>query len=232
MAPTLAQAALSSILLLSVQVWGLQCPESCSCFPVGSKKVFTDCWASTGEPSKITAIPKGFPANTVSIFLVNNRVGALSEFSFQGLDHLYILYLFANKIDSIALRTFSNLKCLSVLDLSYNQLSTLEADHLQPLEASFEELYQGFPANTVSIFLVNNRVGALSEFSFQGLDHLYILYLFANKIDSIALRTFSNLKCLSVLDLSYNQLSTLEADHLQPLEASFEELYQGGNPWH
>ncbi|XP_069460955.1 leucine-rich repeat-containing protein 3-like isoform X3 [Ambystoma mexicanum] len=140
MAPTWAQAALSSILLLSVQVWGLQCPASCSCLQIESK-VSADCGGSAGEPSNITAIPKGFPANTSSIYLVHHRVGALSESSFQGLDRLSVLYLFANKIDSIALRTFSNLKNLRVLDLSYNQLSTLEADHLQPLEASLQELY-------------------------------------------------------------------------------------------
>ncbi|KAJ1132419.1 hypothetical protein NDU88_010732 [Pleurodeles waltl] len=139
MAPTWIQVVFSA-LLLPTMVLGLQCPSECKCSQE-EEGVSADCGGSAGEASEVADVPEGFPADVFSINLVHHKVRTLNKSSFEGLDDLSFLYLFANQIDSIDPEAFADLTHLTVLDLSYNHLRTLTVEHLKPLEDSLQKLY-------------------------------------------------------------------------------------------
>ncbi|XP_078511544.1 leucine-rich repeat-containing protein Bf66946-like [Lissotriton helveticus] len=142
MAPTGIQVLpmVFSALLFSAMAWGRLCPSICKC-TLEEEGVSADCGGAAGEPSNVTAIPEGFPPDIFSVCLAHHNISELTKTSFQGLDGLSVLYLFANQIKSIDIETFTNMTSLIVLDLTYNKLTTLKVEHLLPLEGSLQELY-------------------------------------------------------------------------------------------
>ena len=102
------------------------------------------------------------------------------------------LYVDANQLKEIPQSTFSNLKSLEELDLSYNQLTSLpdniaKATQLELLDLSnnaFEALPKGVLAlkNLKTLNIRNNKIKVLPE-EIKYLDKLEIIYLAGNALD-------------------------------------------------
>ncbi|XP_076896829.1 receptor like protein 27-like [Bidens hawaiensis] len=137
----------------------------------------------------------------------NKLTGGIPSFEWEGLDKLEYLDLANNSLTGSFPDAFLTLKSLEHLDLSYNSFSGKTND--DSINASF------FSYQLRTIDLSSNKFeGPLPGFIFK-LAAISSLELSANKFTGrVNLHMFANLKELSVLDLSYNNLTvSVEANN-------------------
>lgn len=129
--------------------------------------------------------------------LSQNKISVLDQLAFKDLRNLETLNLKSNLITEIPLNIFNGLKALTKLDLSGNLLESLrEMEKLDKLR----ELY-----------LRNNLLKMLPSGSLLPTT-LRILDVFNNSLALVGQNTFSNLRYLEILDLSYTNNSYLDFD--------------------
>ncbi|KAG9492422.1 toll-like receptor 8 [Eleutherodactylus coqui] len=170
-------------------------------------------------------IPSGLPDSITILSLQYNYIESINRTSFLSIRHLRKLYLghncyYGNKCPGamdIENGTFTDLKVLNVLNLSFNNLTSVPRD----LPSSLKELY-----------LSNNRIKVIHQDDFKNLVNLEILFLSGNcprcynaaypcepcpggasiEIDSFA---FQNLVNLSVLHLGSTSLRSIKKTWFQ-----------------
>ena len=108
--------------------------------------------------------------------------------------HVVKIDCFNNNLKGEILPSISNLKYLSELDLSWNQLNSLP-DNFGNLQ------------NLVNLELDDNQLSSLPD-NFGNLQNLSDLFLNSNQLSSLP-ESFGNLQSLSDFDLSWNQLTSL-----------------------
>ncbi|CAH1114704.1 unnamed protein product [Psylliodes chrysocephalus] len=139
------------------------------------------------------------------LHLDDNRIESLDRRAFMNLENIKRLNLKGNKISSVSYEAFQNLPELEDLDMSYNQLKSFD-------------------------FTVFDQVGTLSIFKVN-MSHNTLRDLFVNipanfeanaGIGSI----HSNIK---ILDLSFNNISSISKQFFRPVELSMTHLYLSHN---
>jgi tachykinin-like receptor len=133
---------------------------------------------------------------------------------------LEILILRGNRIEHVDRDMFNGLFVLEYLDLSENKLQYLHPETFVRLY-NVEKLY--FNNNPdIKIPTDRNFIKSLS------LSHLDISHC---NVNSVSLETFANVSALEWLDLSYNNLRTVDINILRALP-KLSTLYLYGNPLH
>jgi len=162
--------------------------------------------------------------------------------AFNGFTKLTHLLIWGNKITEIRSGTFNNMRCLEYLDLSNNRIEHLDS-------AVFSGL-----VNLKYVNLKANKLGYRHPHTFLAI--LNIIRLCAKKndipiianhrqfintndlsqpdrtscnINSLSVETFANVSALERLDLSYNNLRTVDINLLRALP-KLSTLYLKGNP--
>nr|XP_016929513.1 leucine-rich repeats and immunoglobulin-like domains protein 3 [Drosophila suzukii] len=131
-------------------------------------------------------------SNLTKVSLKRNLLEAIPKFI--GLSGLKHLVLANNHITSISREALAALPLLRTLDLSRNQLHTIEVN-------SFPK-----PNSLVHLILSFNEITNVNEHSFAALNNLTDLELNNNRLSALPIGVFENLNRLKKLALNFNQL--------------------------
>ncbi|XP_015839467.1 chaoptin isoform X1 [Tribolium castaneum] len=144
------------------------------------------------------------------IHLDDNRIESLERRAFMNLKSLKRLNLKGNKIATIAYETFQNLPELEDLDLAYNSISSLD-------------------------FNIFDQVGSLGMFhvnmSHNKLINLVVAPSVPFEQDTVCVYCtgLGGLQNIKVLDLSFNNITSVAKQFFRPVELSLMQLYLGHN---
>ncbi|XP_008637309.1 PREDICTED: vasorin [Corvus brachyrhynchos] len=179
------QLILCMLLLLAHGELAGACPAGCQC--QDPKTIL--CAARRGQ-----TVPRGLPPSTLSLYVFENGITALSEDSFAGLPALQLLDLSQNKITSIQRNIFQPLTELVNLDLSSNQLQEITNETFHGLRL-LERLY-----------LQRNRIQHIHAAAFDTLENLLELKLQNNQLRAVPPLDLPN---LLLLDISWNKIPAI-----------------------
>ncbi|XP_028326142.1 toll-like receptor 21 [Gouania willdenowi] len=169
----------------------------------------------------LSALLKDLPPTATNLNITHNNLGVIPNNSFDNLTLLQYLRLDDNKLTDICQFAFQSLHQLQYLNLSLNQLS-----HLNP--RVFRNLH-----NLTSLFLANNNLKQLPEDIFSDLTNLTTLILRHNLLTNFSgiVKAVFHLKSLVVLDLCFNNLTSLSHDNVT-LPKTLTKLYLSKNYLH
>jgi len=218
---------------------------------LGAFKGLTKLTELSMQSNKISVILPGTFENMSSLDhldLSYNRIkhldsGVMSGLGvFKGLTKLTRLLLVRNKITEIMPGTFENMSILEYLDLSYNRIKDLDS-------AVFSGLI-----NLKYVDLSANKLQYLHPHTFLGLPNIKRLGIKKNvalkiptdrhfinshslseldiascNVSSLSVETFANVSALKSVDLSDNNLRTVDINILRALP-ELSTLYLDGNP--
>lgn len=206
-------AALVIVLCQGQEDW-MQCPSICKCKWVSGKK--------TSECTKqnLTQVPDSLSPEIQNLDLSGNRFGNLtsSAFSRVYLVNLHKLTLRECAIEWIDIDAFSGLKIIIEIDLSGNNIRSLQA-------GIFHETHR------LRVLLMNhNRMRVLENELFVNLTYLQKVSFSNNKLEQIEERTFVNLPNLHSLALDGNNFSSLQLQRFENLP-KLGSLGLQNNPW-
>lgn len=133
--------------------------------------------------------------------MANNKIQSTNG-SLMSLAELRIANLSCNKIKSFNLTEIKYLSFLKMLDLSHNEI-----EQLYP--ANFTEPHDRFHF-TFEFHLEHNNLKTLNK-AFNGINNLRIIILTHNKLESLSSEDFAGLQNLETLDVSFNEILTLQS---------------------
>ena len=160
---------------------------------------------------------------TREIFLVGVHIETIDKDAFvEHAPMLEALYLSFNRISTIQPGTFSTLSQLIRLKLEGNLLTSVDATTFSQLHR-LRNLYlhdnlitsvadRAFPAGLDSLTLYKNRMTALPENVFQGMNVVHTLNLRENMFTTFPDGLFRDMTAMEHLDLSWNNLTTIGRD--------------------
>ncbi|XP_023170260.2 chaoptin isoform X1 [Drosophila hydei] len=132
-----------------------------------------------------------FPARSLESLDPLDALLPLSQLIWLGLDN--------NNLKSVSNESFAQMRELSYINLSFNQLKALPRGLFLPDAHS----------HLVEIELSYNALERLEPQTFHNLGDLQTLNLQSNRLRSIGRHAFYNLEFLRYIDLSYNRLSNI-----------------------
>ena len=238
--------------------WAIVCPEGCGCdtgdyYVKCHKTSFTTVpLISVKEARKLrldqnnlTLLERdSFVPLTELEILQLHKCGltAIELGAFNGLKKLKELSIWNNELSGIIPGTFESMSSLVLLDLGSNRLEYLDID-----------VFSGL-VKLIYIYLEENKLQYLHPDTFLGLPNLRNVTLFTNpglhiptdrifiisfslshldisncNISSLSVETFAKVSALEWLGLSYNNLTTVDANILKALP-KLSALYLEGNP--
>ncbi|XP_075695355.1 leucine-rich repeat-containing protein 70 [Rhinoderma darwinii] len=182
--------------------------------------------------------------NLHTLNLANNNISRISDSAWRHLENLENLYLEGNHLVQVPSNALGLLKGLKRLSLSNNQFGSIHN-------------FAFLGLNSLQyLFLENANIQAISDKSFNGLSNLKQLILSRNELHTLDSKTFTNLNqlvylqvdknaivaisddtfeemgpSLKVLNLAFNNLTSLHPRVLQPL-VSLSHFQASYNPWH
>lgn len=183
--------------------------------------------------------------NLFVLDLRHNRINGLDNESLAGLVNLGGVNLDRNHIRFIRRNVFQNTPSLQLLRLSHNDIEMIDRsaflgmDHLKWVFLDHNQIedisycFTDIPS-LIQLDLRHNRIGGIlhSGYFFKS-SSLQELYLSFNKISTIERGTFDGLFHLEIVDLKYNNISTLSPHSLMfsPLVEPPPTIYLKGNPF-
>ncbi|KAM9330139.1 leucine-rich repeat-containing protein 70 [Gastrophryne carolinensis] len=175
--------------------------------------------------------------------LANNNISWISDTAWRHLENLENLYLDSNRLKQVPSNSLGFLKGLKRLSLSNNQIGSIYSFAFRGLSslqylflenADIQAISKGSFSGLSSLkqlILSRNRIHNLDSKSFFHLSHLVYLQLDKNGIVSISDDTFEEMgRSLKVLNLAFNNLTSLQPKVLQPL-ISLKYFQASYNPW-
>ncbi|KAL1122184.1 hypothetical protein AAG570_003589 [Ranatra chinensis] len=181
---------------------GFNCPEYCKCF----KKERLNHVQCIGQG--IIGLELDIPPETEWLQLSNNSISLLGDsvFEYFGLKKLVILNLENNSIRTIGLFAFKGLKKLQSVDLSRNYLRSI-------LPGIFNENH-----SLKYLSLRGNPIKMLPEnYGFLSSTSLQILDISGCRLGHIPWQSFALLPKLNHLNVSNNELLTIDTNALEVL---------------
>lgn len=163
----------------------------------------------------ISAFVGDLPPSTVNLTISINPVNYIPRGSFAHLINLQLLSIDHNQLTTIDKFAFQNLTRLQALNISFNKLTWLDS-------SLFTDLH-----NLTFLSLTNNSLKQLHEDLFSpllSLERLIIRQNFLSNFSSIVV-SVSHLQHLRVLDLCFNNLTSLTHPANVSLPESLKTLY-------
>lgn len=203
------------------------CPRGCIC-----SRTFN---SVSCQGALLADMPRGIEQSTTSLDFSKNSLTYINTQTFMFLKKLVQLKLDHNEIESIADGSFGKTSSLQSIDLSSNSLSELRnytflgTDMLLRLDVSDNRLtvIDGAFAHMRELSRLNlckNRLGSITENTFQGLVNLRYLLLCDNSIRFIDKNSFSTMDKLMYIVLRNNQLKDLREFHFTSTFLSYVDL--------
>ncbi|XP_073440366.1 leucine-rich repeat-containing protein 70 [Dendrobates tinctorius] len=182
--------------------------------------------------------------NLHTLNLANNNISQISDSAWRHLENLENLYLESNHLKQVPSNALGLLKGLKRLSLSNNHIGSIHnfafrgLNSLQYLlienaniQAISEKSFNGI-SNLKQLILSRNELHTLDSKTFTSLNQLGYLQLDRNGIVAISNNTFEEMgPSLKVLNLAFNNLTSLQPRVLQPL-ISLSHFQASYNPWH
>ncbi|KAG8598776.1 hypothetical protein GDO81_002736 [Engystomops pustulosus] len=183
-------------------------------------------------------------SNLHTLNLADNNISRISDSAWRHLENLENLYLEGNRLMQVPSNALGLLKGLKRLSLSSNQFGSIHnfaflgLNSLQYLflenaniQAISDKSFKGL-GNLKQLILSRNELHTLDSKTFFGLNQLGYLQLDRNGIMTISDDTFEEMgPSLKVLNLAFNNLTSLQPRVLQPL-VSLSHFQASYNPWH
>ena len=182
--------------------------------------------------------------NLVSLNLSGNSIKDFEPMALIGLTSLKHLFLASNQITYIPASRFLSLKALVQVDLSNNMIKKVELfafsleTSLTFVNLSFNmiedsNMREVFHSSVKHLLMNGNRLREI-PFNLAFLLSLERLDVSFNNISAIADTVFSNLHELKMVNLTYNNLHSLNPRKLavSPQATTILEVYLQGNPLH
>jgi Leucine-rich repeat (LRR) protein len=169
---------------------------------VYSLNVKNNKWLINIEPNAFT----GINSSLIRLDLSNCKLQFVKKYHFNSLTQLRILNLSNNQISSIEANSFINLNILTELDLSRNSIF-----HFDP------ELFVS-QVSLEMLDLSSNVIIKVTQQMFKNLRDLKELYLNNNQITTLGHKLFSQMGNLVILDLSANLIDELDMSCFVNLE--------------
>ncbi|KAK7866010.1 hypothetical protein R5R35_012303 [Gryllus longicercus] len=178
--------------------------------------------------------------NLVELHLEHNKISAVSNKTFKGLNALTVLNLRQNFLEELPERAFTSLPKLEQLDLGQNRIASVHPEafaglsQLRVLQLDDNQLRTvPTPAFKLLDCLAELHVGlnafaTLPDDAFRGLGRLTVLDLSGAGLVNISEHAFRGLDGLRTLKLADNRLRTVPTKQLAPL-SRLEELTVGQN---
>uniref|UniRef100_A0A3Q3JY06 Ig-like domain-containing protein n=1 Tax=Monopterus albus TaxID=43700 RepID=A0A3Q3JY06_MONAL len=171
----------------------------------------------------------------VTLYLEENHIEELQDFSLRNLSSLEELYINHNRISSIGPRAFAGLNNLLRLHLNSNRLVAINSHWFKSLP-SLEILMIGenpilgleeknfLPLSRLhSLVLAGMGLASIPSAAFLGLEYLESLSFYDNRLRSVPRDALSMLPNLKFLDLNRNPISRIQQGDFQNLQ-HLEEL--------
>ena len=200
------------IMLVAVKMAACACPQHCSCGDVISGKggLRVDCRGRSLSDSMVGSGIFVLPPEAKELDVGRNRISMLDWLA--TLVAPWLLRLYADRCDirRLGSHTFSNLRSLQYIDLSFNSIDYLAM-----------EAFSGLPMLR-TLRLDNNRLKELRSNVFRGLT-LSILRLDENLIEDMDVLTFSDAE-VETLNLDGNRLARISGSVMRPLRSSLRNL--------
>lgn len=180
-----------------------------------------------GPASNVSVFPSGifgrFPK--LKKLAINSALSSIKKTDILNATELTYLDLFGNYITALASNVFEHAKNLERIQLSTNDLNTIE-------DFAFNGLN-----SLLSLHLSDNNITALKRNTFAGAANILAIYLVNNRIETIEDGAF-NLPNLEQLELNNNRLNSLSdcifsgAPKLERLLLSSNQLTRIGESLH
>lgn len=155
-------------------------------------------------------------SNLSSFSISSNIVTRLDKKMFEAFPILKYLTISVKKLQ-IDCETFSSLKQLTELTISYNSISSLEDNYFSNL------------TNLVFLNLERNDIKVIQENTFSNLKKLQTLNLSFNQIENLSPQSFFGLRKLKYLNLKSNKLRNFDMSILENFD-QIEEIDLSENP--
>ncbi|KAM9723032.1 toll-like receptor 21 [Menidia menidia] len=209
---------LVTIALCAVQLIGGYSFQNCIADPNSQGKSFK---CVNRKNVSISEIIEDLPLSAVNLTISFNPVSCIPNNTFAHLPNIQNLIMAQNKLNVTHQLAFQNLNKLESLDLSVNKLSQLSP-------ALFEDLI-----NLKFLSLTSNKLQELPESIFSSVLNLERLLLRNNLLTDFSgiVRTVSHLMNLTMLDLGFNNLTSLSHSNAS-LPTSLSVLYLCTNNLH
>ena len=179
----------------SQEVWNpAQCPKLCVCrLENSAKRVYCD----IRNKQDLTAVPANFPVDSEFISLGGNRISTIPVGAFSNLRQLRYLNLPSNGLHSLPMNVFRGLRSLETLNLANNRLNILPSG-----------LFKGL-SSLRNLYLDGNVIENLPNDFFVGLTSLKRLFLHRNKLQTFPERALGFRLEFRDLRINHNKLTTI-----------------------
>jgi len=157
-----------------------------------------------------------YSSGLVDLDLRFNSITELDESYFINLRQLSHLNLTANQLEKISAKVFKGLESLKTLDLSHNKITEID-------ENAFSDL-----SGLQELQLSRNRLVRIKSDTFGGLPNLRQLILNYNSIEQIDSKAFKELLQLIFLTIESNKLQMITRDMFEGL-TNLKELRLSNN---
>ena len=234
------------------------CPEECLCDPEGQHVKCSGTSLNTVplihlpdvrilrlSYSEITVLEKNSFVSLTELeelYIYKCGLRTIELGAFNGLTELKELHIWSNEISEIIPGTFRSMNSLEYLGLMNNRLERLDCCvfrglvNLERLTLSENELQYIHPDTFLRLpklqqlhLKENWALQIPTDGPFINSDSLLSLDISDCNVSSLSDETFSNIRALKWLDLSYNNLRTVDIYVLRALP-ELSELYLYGNP--
>ncbi|CAK1548835.1 unnamed protein product [Leptosia nina] len=155
-------------------------------------------WCNASH-NNLPDIPRGmFARNTLIkvVHLDNNKIKKLDTNSFRGMRFLRRLYLQDNQISDVGHGTFSAVTRIGTIDLARNLITKVDYQMFQ--QVKYAEI----------VNLAENKIKLIEKQAFTDL-YLATVNISHNELSSIEPGAFQNCNNMTLLDLSYNNLTEI-----------------------
>jgi len=245
------------LVILSARV-AIECPKECRC-DTGGYAIFcsgasinpiplihlTDVRALWLSENNITLLKKDSFVSLTELKLMDIHSCGLRTIelgAFNGLTKLTELYFEGNELSEIKPGTFENMESLHYLGFFLNRLTHLDSGVFSGLtnlksidmretllQYLHPDTFLGLPNLQYVNIYDSPSLQTPTDRSFINSHSLSQLFITNSNISSLSVETFSNVSSLEKLDISYNNLRTLDKKILRALP-ELSELYLHGNP--
>lgn len=203
----------AAALALAAPDW-TDCPTPCRCKWISGKK------SALCKDAGFTGIPGTLDGDMQVLDLSGNSIPSLPRSAFKsvGLLNLQRIYLSNSGLSEIHQDAFKNLIILVAVDLSHNEITSLNPETFRGNER-LRELY-----------LTGNPLRRLVRAQFPPLPYLRTLELEGCHLEFINKYAFMHLTSLESLNLKYNLLKNISEAAFMNV-ARLKTLALDGNPW-
>ena len=157
------------------------------------------------ENNVLTSVDTSRLTKLRTLVLHGNQISNInSSSSFANLPELQLLNISNNRVSELPGRCFQGTQDLKALDASSNNLTQIQARTFSDLSKLFY------------LSLASNEISSMSYTVFEDTPSMRWLYLQHNKLNYLP--RLNNLKSLNWLNVSYNQIKSIEPRHLEGLD--------------